>query len=158
MPAQAKTFILASSWQFRSKLRNSPTPHRPGGEAQVAGATTGLTLRTCNCTEVSFSSPGPFSNPPEGGAARTWTSHSAKTQAHGVAAPGVFSRYAVTGTAFRGGSHGFRRHDRRDSIPDPDSRGFPGNSEPSPHPPKRKRIAPRMTRPDTTRSRRDDSE
>jgi hypothetical protein len=27
----------------------------------VVGATTGLTLRTCNCTEVSFSPPGPLS-------------------------------------------------------------------------------------------------
>lgn len=38
----------------------------PGGEAQVAGATTGLTLRTCSCTEVSFSSPGPLSKTSRG--------------------------------------------------------------------------------------------
>jgi len=71
----------------------------------VAGATTGLTPRTCNCTEVAFSTPGPHSKPPEGGAARTWTSHSARTQTHGVAAPGVSSWYVVASTALRRRSH-----------------------------------------------------
>jgi len=115
----------------------------PGGEAQVDGATTGLTLRTRNCTEVSFSSPGPLSKTSRRRCSTHLDQPQCQTQAHGVAVPGVSSRYVVTGTAFRGRSHRLQAPRQAWFDSWPPTPWFPKDSEPSPHPPKRKRIAPR---------------